>query len=740
MKSGLIDGATMLGDIAKHRGWSIRSGQMDMVKAIDSVVHKDGWNTIAVGAPTGTGKSLGILCGAATSGKRMIITTSTKALQNQLRSTELPMFSKDVRELYGREISWAIVKGQNNYPCIHELKELIKEFPMDGNLFDDSSSDTSTTLHNMYNKITHALDYGNWGDLDCESELNSLPPDIQMRLLTDKCPHVSKPFNSEKIKSPADILEESIDSCCTYSYAYAYAMLADIVVMNTHLLIFEVEKFPWTHGKGGSIGTIHEDDEGVVRSQLLGTPIIAMDEAHHVPNITASCLSTTVSLPEVITMIEHDSNILHKVNKKFNATLSIKALKQCKDDIDKLGEKKNPPRQDRKYISEVMHDVHMALGLVIEDYKKYATSDAFKKTGAPMVERWEKMCNMTASLSKKSMEENSFGWIYDTTILKDSTGELAVNAVPLILTTFGPKLATIMNSENRMIPRENEDGDITIIACSGTIPPTLTQVMGFAYPEKKNVPSPFNPSKGRIYVPSEDVVPSPPKNFFDEEAKRERMVAMKSQLDRIVDTAGGRTLVLTTSKDAAMTFTKHLRDKGKFPVLSQYDGDRQETLKKFMDIEESVFVGTQSFWEGVDIPGPALSSVFIDKILFPNTSDAVFAAREKFVKSQGGNPFHEVQCNHAAVMIAQGVGRLIRSVDDCGLVTIADPRIMDSQYGPRVLSLVEGATPITRDEKSALNWLSHCVNGTELNSGSWSRLTSKPVKKRKRGSVSIVHK
>lgn len=735
-----IDGKTMLHDIAKHRGWSIRTGQMEMVEAIDETVNKDGWNTISVGAPTGTGKSLGILCGAVTSGKRMIITTSTKALQNQLRSTELPMFAKDVRDLYGRDISWAIVKGQNNYPCIHALNELLKEFPMEGSLFDNSDNLVSMLLHGMHNKVTTAIDEGDWGNLDCESELRMLPMDIQLRLLSESCSHASSAFSDKSLTSPAEILDKGIDECCTYNYAYAHAMLSDIVVMNTHLLVFEVEKFPWTHGKKGEIGTIHEEDSGIIKSQLLGTPIIAMDEAHHVPNITASCLSTNISIPDVIKNVEHDSEILHKINKKFTAHLSLKALKQCKGDIDKLGESKNPSPSDRRYISEVMHDVHMSLRLIIEDFKKHSDSESFKKSGAVMVERWEKLSNQAALLSEKSIEQNSMGWTYDTTIMKGATGELSINTVPLILTTFGPKLATIMNQEHIMVPNEYENGDITIITCSGTLPPSLPKTMGFAYPTHKKVESPFDPSKGRIYVPTEDVVPSPPKNFFDDAAQKNRMNAIQEQLDRVVETAGGRTLVLTTSKDSAMKLAKHLRKKGKFPVLSQYDGDREETLKQFMEVEESVFVGTQSFWEGVDIPGSALSSVFIDKILFPNTSDAVFAAREKFIKSQGGNSFHEVQCNHAAVMIAQGVGRLIRSVDDCGLVTIADPRIMDTQYGPRVMSLLEGETPITRDESSALNWLSHCVHGTQLAKGEWRKVASKPVKGRKRGSVSIVYK
>ena len=736
-----VDGKTMLEDIAKHRGWSIRSGQMDMVEAIDDTVHKEGWNTISIGAPTGTGKSLGILCGAVTSGKRMIITTSTKALQNQLRSTELPMFAKDVKELYGRDISWAIVKGQNNYPCIHELKGLIKEFPMEGNLFEGADNLVSMTLHSMYNKITKAINDGDWGNLDCESELNMLPLDIQLRLLSESCSHSKNPFDSKKINSPADILDKGIDECCTYSYAYAHAMCADIVVMNTHLLVFEVEKFPWTHGKRGEIGTVHEEDMGVIRSQLLGTPIIAMDEAHHVPNITASCLSTSISIPDIIKNVEHDSTILHNINKKFSANVSLKALRQCKDDVDRLGEKKNPTDADREYISDVMHDVHVSIKIIIENYKTHAQSESFKKSGAVMLDRWEKLANQTASFSSKAIEKNSVGWTYDTTVMKDGKGELTLNVVPLILTTFGPKLATIMNQGHKMVPNDYADGDITIIACSGTIPESLNRTMGFHYPTHKKVKSPFDPSRGRIYVPTEDVVPSPPKNFFDTAAHNARMNAMKEQLDRVVDTAGGRTLVLTTSRDAAIKLSNHLQDRGTFPVLSQYHGDRADNLKRFMEVEESVFVGTQSFWEGVDIPGSALSSVFIDKILFPNTSDAVFAAREKFIKSQGGNPFHEVQCNHAAVMIAQGVGRLIRSIDDCGLVTIADPRIMDTQYGPRVLSLIEGDTPITRDEASALNWLSHCVNGTQLGKNAqWSKVASKPVKGRKRGPISIVHK
>lgn len=752
-----VSGEKILADISELRGWNTRQGQLDMVNHIDHVVGEQGAHTATIYAPTGTGKSLGLLCGIVPHQKRAIITTSTKALQNQLRETELPKFTQDIKTLYGEDLVWSVIKGQNNYPCYHALEKLVKKYPLEKGLFEDESDvKMKQTLHAMWEKINHNVEAGLFGSLDCEDELSSLPLDIQTELKTDACDKGYDAFSSAVTNgsSVEDILHETFYHNCTYTYAYAYALTADIVVMNTHLLVLEAEKFTSTIGVPfhQGVGKVDEMDE-ISKSQLKGTPIVAFDEAHHVPNILSSCLSKTVCLQDVADDIAKNVSILKKMEPGLNVDNFVDILKQCAVDIKDVDETKEVTDEERDTLYSIMSDVSGCLEYVIRDVNRADSQSTevtnFTTMKTPLVAKWMEWLTISKGISQACVQMWNDGYSFDITVGTTVKGELTVNSVPMVTTMFGRKCAAIMNTPNTLlmdtlVSTEGKDfsemyqGDVTFIACSGTLPPSLSTMVGFPYPEHLAVESPFDHSKGRIYVPDEDTVSSPPKNFRDTAAHalRDRQVA--EQLGRLIDSSGGRTLVLTTSNKKVDELYEYVSQK--FPhltVLRQGVGSRQENMKIFSEDETSVFVGTQSFWEGVDVPGRALTSVFIDKIMFPNLSDPVFEARSKFVKQQEGNPFKEVMCTHASVMIAQAVGRLIRSIDDCGLVTIADPRVMDLWYSGIVMSLVEAQTPVTRQEKAALVWLKTCVDGSPVEKGEWNSLRSKKGKPKRRKKVAV---
>jgi ATP-dependent DNA helicase DinG len=153
------------------------------------------------------------------------------------------------------------------------------------------------------------------------------------------------------------------------------------------------------------------------------------------------------------------------------------------------------------------------------------------------------------------------------------------------------------------------------------------------------------------------------------------------ELEGLVNAAGGRTLGLFSSMRAAKSAAEALRDKLEYTVLCQGDDATGQLVKKFAEDPRSCLFGTLSLWQGVDVPGPALQLVVMDRIPFPRPDDPLASARQKAVSERGGNGFLTVAATHAALLLAQGAGRLLRSMNDKGVVAILDPRLATARYG-----------------------------------------------------------
>ncbi len=188
--------------------------------------------------------------------------------------------------------------------------------------------------------------------------------------------------------------------------------------------------------------------------------------------------------------------------------------------------------------------------------------------------------------------------------------------------------------------------------------------------------SPFNyQQQTRLYLPLDLPEPNHP-DFF---------TAFIERTCELIRLSEGHTFILFTSHAALNRATPKLRSLIEFPILVQGDGPRSELLNQFRQTQHAVLLGTSSFWEGVDVKGEALSSVIIDKLPFASPDDPVLQARLNYMSKQGGNPFMEHQVPQAAISLKQGVGRLIRDVNDRGVCTICDKRIVKKTYGRRLL-------------------------------------------------------
>jgi ATP-dependent DNA helicase DinG len=153
------------------------------------------------------------------------------------------------------------------------------------------------------------------------------------------------------------------------------------------------------------------------------------------------------------------------------------------------------------------------------------------------------------------------------------------------------------------------------------------------------------------------------------------------ELAGLMESAGGRTLGLFSSMRAAKQATEALRKRVELPILCQGEDSTALLVRKFAEDEATCLFGTLSLWQGVDVPGPSLQLVVVDRIPFPRPDDPLASARQRAVEARGGNGFLSVAATHAALLLAQGTGRLLRSTDDRGVVAILDPRLATARYG-----------------------------------------------------------
>lgn len=774
------DSATqILDDVLKRRGWDKRKGQVDMVSLLDECFMEDGTNSQTIVAPTGTGKSLGNLIPSLATQMRVVYATSTKALQNQLRSTELPGLAADMKELYGVDLTYAILKGRENYPCIHSLRKAQRKYgSAGGSLLKDDSKKVPEILSAMAEKVESAIDEGRFGELDCEDDLLSLPPDIREELSPKNCKIVTRAWNKSVrtssgytgIARPEDVLDMSTEDVCTYTLATAYAMAADIVVMNTALLASEVQKartdpdFLYVSRDDIASGEARPGDAG--RSVVQGRRVAIIDEAHHAPNIVAGSLSTHINVSQLADSAKTFASKIKSTSVDLHdkAKAAANELSEIAKDIAGMCPVTDIDEGQREQVSDLLVRVRDTISGVLSAIDEEVRIHGENSAVAAYSSFWStsmedfyalELTPSLHSISAKGKDDDS-DYLFDVTVTQNGDGAPPmINTVPLDVSFFGATLTKLMLAKNqRTLESYRSDMELDdyykdiegcayVSACSATIPETLAGAIGLPNSFHDVVNTPFDPRRSRLWVPDPAIVPSPPKDFKDFAAKAKRESAVRDAMRDIVNSANGRSLILTTSKYAAEQAVTYLRTQVEVPVLSQYEGSREDNMRTFSEVPESVFVGTVGFWEGVDIPGDALSAVVVDKILFPHPDDPVAQARGKYVQRRGDNPFVKVSVNHASTMIAQAFGRLIRSVDDKGLVAILDPRVMDTWYGPMVLSQIDRRVPVTRNKATALQWLKDCIAGTEDhgNVDGWDTIAKKKKRPKKRSSnVSIKYK
>ena len=627
-------------------GGSPRDGQIEMAEAVANALSDR--HHLLVQAGTGTGKSLAYLVPALVHGKKVLVATATLALQRQLVERDLPKIKAALDKELNRDISFAIYKGVGNYICLQKMNNAPND-PEAQAVLEVSSLEGDAKRLRAWAQSANAT-----GDRDDA-------PDVDRRVWSANSVSGRECMGADECPS---------GSKCFAALAKAKAQTADIVVTNHTLLAIEiVDSHP----------ILPERDA------------IVLDEAHEFMDRTTQAVTEEITAARVARAANmarkhlpgKASDALYKASEKF-----AKALGEYADDL-----KADPTKAGRlEKLPSTLEAPLRAIKEAVASVTALISADAQIIDPNSMAERArvKGALNEVSQTATKLLKPGHthvlwFEPTYSTLYL----APLAVSDVlrgnfltqtPVIATsatlTVGKSFDAIAKNIGFVIGGKNEDeveDDEERGEKKGVMDPANLQIL--------DVGSPFDfANQGMLYLPKD--LPEPGRDGPSIEALTE--------LGELIQAAGGRTLALFSSWRGVEAADEHLRNvlaELKLPIITQRRGDSVGPLvDKFAKDEKSILLGTISLWQGIDVPGPACTLVVIDRIPFPRPDEPVLSARAAEADAAGGSGFMQISLPRAALLLAQGTGRLIRSLDDKGVVAILDSRIVNKRYGSILLN------------------------------------------------------
>jgi ATP-dependent DNA helicase DinG len=619
-------------------GGKPRDGQIEMAEAVANALTDR--HHLMVQAGTGTGKSLAYLVPALVHGRKVLVATATLALQRQLVERDLPAVVPALEKQLGREITYAIYKGVGNYICLAKMNS--EEPDPDSELLLEASFLEKDA------KRLHA-----WARSKDVSGDRDDAPEVDRRVWA---------ANSLSGRECVGADSCAYGSQCFAAKAKAKAQDADVVVTNHTLLAIEiVDAHP----------ILPERDAVII------------DEAHEFMDRTTQAVTEELTSTRVLRAAAMTRKYMPgKVAEGFtNAADSFHdAMADYGDDVkgdfSKQGRLKEIPQSLEHPIRKVREAATAVVQSMAAD-EEILESDALAER-ARVKGAVQEIATIAGKLLK--MGDTHVLW-YEPTFSTLYLAPLSVSHVLRSnLLTQSPVIATsatltVGNGFDAMAKSigfiVGEDGDQEVK--DGDIDPANLQTM--------DVGSPFDfANQGMLYLPKH--LPEPTRDGTSPQVLEE--------LGELIDAAGGRTLALFSSWRGVEAADLHLRNVLKerpISIITQKRGDAVAPLvERFAKDETSVLLGTMSLWQGVDVPGNSCILVVIDRLPFPRPDEPVLAARSALADTAGGSGFMQVSVPRAALLLAQGAGRLIRSIDDRGVVAIMDSRIVTKRYGNILLN------------------------------------------------------
>jgi len=624
---------------------------------------------LAVQAGTGTGKSLAYLVPAVRhamggvsggDGGTVVVSTATIALQRQLIERDLPRLSAVLTELLGREPVFAILKGRRNYLCLNKVHGSAPEEPEDALLDPRAVSATGRQVTRLHE----------WAASTETGDRDELVPGVDDRAWRQVSVNARECIGAQKCP---------FGSQCFAELARDTAGEADIVVTNHALLAIDaMENFI----------VLPEHD------------VVVIDEAHDLVDRVTSVAAGDLSASAVETAVRRSSRLASE-----DLTGRLRA---AAEGIELALADLQPGRIDvlDPQLETALAAVRDGAASCAADLRDHAggedDTDRLVASRAAIValeEVAENACRMIASFAAEIAARPEVVWL-DRSASEDISRPDTLHVAPLQVAglladrLFRPRTVVLTSATLTLggsfeplarqwgLPRPPDpDGTAADPAAAADRPPAAgvsEQADGTADAASNrldwtglDVGSPFDHRRSAILYVARHLQPPGRDGLSD---------AYLTELRELIEAAGGRTLGLFSSMRAARQAADALRDKIGVPLLCQGDDSTGLLVTKFAEDEATCLFGTLSLWQGVDVPGRSLQLVVIDRIPFPRPDDPLASARQRAVAARGGNGFMTVAAAQAALLLAQGTGRLLRTIDDRGVVAVLDPRLATARY------------------------------------------------------------
>ena len=613
-------------------GGSPRPPQVEMLRAVAGAI--DTGEHVAVQGPTGVGKSLAYLVpvlDAATRGLRTVVVTATRALQDQLAQEDLPVAAAPFDD-----VSWAVLKGRNNYLCRAAMSDLTTR--RDGTAELDLGAASEPTDRADPGEIAVLVEWAGRTNTGDRAELTDEPNDAAwsaVSVSSGECPGAAR-------------CDHAAD--CWSELAREAALAADVVVVNAHLYA--------AHLQSGST--------------LLGEhQVLVVDEAHEFEDALVGALGTSVGPGRLRAAARSYARLV------AGDPGPPRALERAADEVevqlratlDELGGDRRATRLEGPLpepLTAALADARIAVDAAIDGVA--SIRDAARQSGSTTARhRAERAARSTEGLADDldavtaELEVGQVRWVSESV-----TGRTSLELTRI----------DVADTLRRIAWRVSEDDGSsapTVVMCSATLDPETPARLGLDA-RYVAVDSPFDVrNHGLLHVPR---IPRPTDPRWPD--------AVVDELEWVVELLDGRTLGLFTSRRmldrTAGALVERLPDRR---ILVQGDAPNPVLQREFLDDEHATLLATASFWTGISAPGPTCSAVVIDKLPFPVPSDPIVQARGELVGE--ARAFAEVSVPAAAVGLAQGAGRLLRTVSDRGIVVVLDPRLAEAGYRRRIL-------------------------------------------------------
>lgn len=618
---------TVLDAATEALGGEVRPSQVEMTEAVADALSSG--RHLFVEAPTGTGKTIAYLAGVLASGKKAVVATATKNLQDQLVGRDLVAIEKALAALSAEDDSFddpadpdvtlaVVVKGRSNYICQVRLAE------------------AEADLSSWPDPNVSPADFERWLAEGCHTrdDLPQAVPDetwAKVSISAAECAGRECPFAAR----------------CPAMQALALAdQPSTRVVVTNHALY----------------GAWVASDSGPAHDVAI------FDEAHSLADSLSDALAVSVHPRWMSGLVRRIVSGLPEITRARMEAAAFEVIDNLRAAIEAV--------PTGRLLVHRPDDLTEALTATLGFLRRLYALAASEPTPADPAAASRHQANMAALVSVGSAVATAlnppggwFQWRHDT------EDHLALVTVPVRVDELFAE---------SVLSRRTAIFTSATLRLADSFTPIL-DALGADTPDTDTLalPSPFDLGRqGLLYLPQD--LPQPNSQDFVP-AAAERVVAL-------VEAAGGRALVLTTSWAATNAYSEALRAaaKGRWDVFTQGDMAKPALAEAFRHDETSVLVATMGFWEGFDVPGRSLELVVLDKIPFPRPDDPLWVARGKVASARNQDPFSATSLPRAAILLAQGAGRLLRTADDYGVIAVLDPRLSTARYGPALLAGLEG--------------------------------------------------